>query len=134
MLPAFNEIGYLPRGIHLCQLDEVLERFGVGSAQRESEAAELIGFVEWARAAGVARLIVDGSFVTDKDSPNDLDIAILPGTDYPRQQLPVEREDSRWPYLDVQIANDEADLRQWAESDFGLDRKLIPRGVVEIAL
>lgn len=134
VLPEFNEIGYLPRGIHRCQMDEVLERFGAGSEEREIEAAALADFTSWARAAGVARLIVDGSFVTDKVSPLDVDVAILPGPGYPRKELPAESRDSRWPFLDIKIAKDEDDLAQWAQLDFGLDRRLIPRGVVEIEL
>jgi len=134
MLPDFNEIGYLPRGTYCCSLEEVLERFGVGSDERETLAVALTEFVEWARAAGVARLIVDGSFVTDRISPKDVDVAILRGPDYPRNEMPVVPDDSNWPFLDVKVAENEEDMNHWERFDFGLDRKLIPRGIVEIVL
>ena len=31
MIPEFDERGYLPPGIHLASLEEVIERFGVQS-------------------------------------------------------------------------------------------------------
>jgi len=134
MLPELTEIGYLPRGIHLCRLDEAVQRFGVGSEERETGAAELSSLVKWARAAGVARLLVDGSFVTDKTNPNDVDVVILRGADYPREELPVDEADKRWPCLHVQIAEDADDFLKWADVDFGMDRRLVHRGVVEIVL
>ena len=84
MIPQFDENGCLPPGIHCCSLDELTARFGVGSAEREVEIHELQQFVEWAHRAGVRRIIVNGSFVTHVAEPNDADIVIMPGPDYPR--------------------------------------------------
>ena len=83
MLPPFDEHGNLPPGIHRCTIDEVVPRFGRGSPERKVETQELLKFVEWARHAGVLRLIVNGSFVTAQVSPNDVDLIVLPGPDYP---------------------------------------------------
>jgi hypothetical protein len=66
MLPDFDEFGNLPAGVHLATIEEVVLRFGVGSPEREVEGQELMEFVNWARSAGVRRLIVDGGFVTAK--------------------------------------------------------------------
>ena len=134
MLPPFDVNGNLPPGIHPCSLEEVVSRFGRGSPERQAETAELCEFVQWAREAGVTRLIVDGSYVTDKISPNDVDVVILPGPDYPRQQQPALALALSWPFLHVQIADDEMDLRQWAVVDFGTDRNHNPRGLLEIIL
>ncbi|HXG09656.1 MAG TPA: hypothetical protein VNK04_07695 [Gemmataceae bacterium] len=134
MLPDFDENGNLPPGIHPCTLEEVVARFGFGSAERQTETAELQEFVRWAREAGVSRLIVDGSYVTTKRAPNDVDLVILPGSDYPRQQQPALVSSQQWPFLHIQVALDEADLQQWVTIDFGTDRNQNPRGVVEILL
>ena len=134
MLPDFDEEGDLPRGIHRCTIEEVASRFGQGSPEREAGASELVEFVEWARGAGIRRLIVDGSFVTSKQAPNDVDVAILPGEDQPHQgEVALDSRD-RWPLLHVQVAMDEADLERWALEDFGFDRKYKPRGVLEVEL
>jgi hypothetical protein len=134
MLPDFDENGNLPRGIYVCTLEEVVNRFGSGSPERRTESAELRAFVAWARAAGVIRLVVDGSYVTNKIAPNDVDLVILPGLDYPRQEQPALTAAPRWPFLHVQVAEDEADLNQWVTIDFGTDRNWVPRGLVEIIL
>jgi len=34
-LPEFNEFGDLPVGVHRATLEEVLERFGTGTQQRQ---------------------------------------------------------------------------------------------------
>ncbi|MBL8797054.1 MAG: hypothetical protein JNM56_24345 [Planctomycetia bacterium] len=134
MLPEFDEHGNLPPGVHRCEILEVVARFGIDSAERQVESAELAEFVQWARQSGVARLIVDGSYVTAKEAPNDVDVVILPGPDYPRQEQPTLASSRRWPFVHVQIAQDEADLQQWIDSDFGFDRDQARRGVVEILL
>jgi hypothetical protein len=45
MLPDFDENGYLPQGIHRSTLDDVVVRFGHGSAEKETETQELLEFV-----------------------------------------------------------------------------------------
>jgi hypothetical protein len=84
MLPPFDDVGNLPPGIHPCTVEELVERFGSGSEERETEISELLQFIEAAKAAGIRRLLVNGSFVTGKLAPNDVDVVILPGLDYPR--------------------------------------------------
>ena len=107
---------------------------GKGSPEREAEIKELVRFVDWAHRAGVRRLIVNGSFTTEKVSPNDVDMVILPGPDYPRDQSPVSEEKTAWPFLHIVVAVDEADLERWAIDDFGRDRMLRRRGVLEMTL
>ena len=134
MLPPFDEHGNLPPGIHRCTIDQVVQRFGGGSPEREVETQELLKFVEWARRAGVLRLIVNGSFVTAKVSPNDVDLIVLPGPDYPRGQPPARDDEILWPFLQILVAADDADLEAWALQDFGTDRDLRPKGVAEVIL
>ena len=134
MLPAFDDFGYLPHGVHQCNLGEVVERFGSGSPEREVETQELCDFVEWARRAGIRQVIVNGSYVTSKEVPNDVDIVALPGADYPRDEKECSQLENRWPFLQVFIAVSDADIEQWALGDFGTDRHWRPKGVVEVML
>ena len=61
MLPEFDENGYLPAAIHVCSVDECVARFGSGSPERDVETKELLRFIDWARRAGIHRMIVNGS-------------------------------------------------------------------------
>lgn len=81
--PRFNENGDLPVGIYQATLPEVLEHFGKGSLQRQLVAGRLKKIYFFARATDqVLRFIVYGSFVTDKENPNDLDIFMLMKDDF----------------------------------------------------
>lgn len=79
-IPALNDDGLLPEGVHDCTLEEIRERFG--SFQRTDARCRLFerleAFVRDARASGiVVAVIVDGSFVTDEDVPNDVDVIVV---------------------------------------------------------
>ena len=77
-LPAFNEDGDLPPGVHGATLSEVLARFGQGSVQRSAVADRLTRIYQLALSTGqVARVAVFGSFITAKAEPNDIDILLL---------------------------------------------------------
>jgi hypothetical protein len=134
MLPDFDEFGNLPPGIHRATIEEVVQRFGVGSPERDVEGRELLQLTGWVRRAGVLRLIVNGSFVTATIAPNDVDLVILPGPEYPREQPPATDEEVCWPFLQILVAADEEDMEHWALQDFGTDRNLRPKGVVEVIL
>ncbi len=134
MLPPFDEHGNLPPGIHRCSPAELATRLGSGSPEREVETQELLGFIDWARRAGVERLIVNGSYVTEASSPQDVDLVILPGPDYPRGQPSAFDEELTWPFLHVLVAADSDDLEAWAMRDFGTDRLGRPKGVAEVVL
>src|SRR5262249_54190233 len=77
-LPAFNDEGDLPPGVHRATLTEVLERFGQGSVQRRAVADRLQRVYQLVVSTGqLARFVVFGSFATAKDDPNDVDIILL---------------------------------------------------------
>lgn len=130
MLPDFDEFGNLPPGIYRCTPEEVLQRFGQGSPEREVETKELVRFIQWAIEKGVRRLMVNGSYITNKKAPNDVDIVILPGENF---SLP-DNQEVLWPFLHVLVAADEADLRRWVDEDFGTDRAHRRKGIVEVIL
>jgi hypothetical protein len=134
MLPDFNDDGNLPPGIHRATIEEVIARFGQGSQERHVEGRELIDFVKWARQSVVIRMLVNGSFVTDTMNPNDVDVVILPSSQTIADPRFGQLGDAAWPFLHIFVAADEADFRQWAEGDFGTDRRGHAKGVVEIIL
>jgi hypothetical protein len=77
-LPAFDEDGNLPPGVHRASLAEALQLFGQGSAQRRAVASRLERIYRLAVSTGkVARFVVFGSFVTTKPDPNDVDVVLL---------------------------------------------------------
>jgi hypothetical protein len=135
-LPPFDDDGNLPPGIHSCSIAELAARFGAGSEERATEISELLQFIDAAKAAGVRRLLVNGSFVTAKLAPNDVDVVFLPGPDYSRQHQAskLEADELLWPFLQIIVAADDADFEAWATQDFSTDKQTRPKGVVEVML
>lgn len=131
---AFRRFRQPAPGMHACSVAELTARFGSGSEEREAETSELLHFIEAARKAGIRRLMVNGSFVTGKLCPNDVDIVVLPGPDYPRQGRRLESDELVWPFLQIVVAADDADFEAWAARQFGTDRRKRPKGVVEVTL
>jgi len=77
-LPALEPSGDLPIGVHLASLAEVVHRFGEVSSHRRVIASRLERVCRLAWSTGqVARLVVFGSFITDKPDPNDADVFLL---------------------------------------------------------
>jgi predicted nucleotidyltransferase len=94
-IPELNETGFLPAGIHEASLEEVRERFGrfQRTDRRPTLFAKLSEFLREARATGlVVAIIVDGSFVTAKDEPSDIDLILIlpPDHDYDADPRPFE--------------------------------------------
>jgi hypothetical protein len=89
-IPALDERGLLPAGVHRCSLEEVQARFGQfqSTDRRVHLFQQLQRYVEQARSAAVVRaIVVDGSFVTSKVDPEDIDLmVVLPG-DLPGGEL-----------------------------------------------
>ena len=134
MLPPFDDFGNLPPGIHACTVAELVERFGSGSEERQTEISELVQFIEAAKIAGVRRLLVNGSFVTGKLAPNDVDVVFLRGPDYPRASRRLDADELVWPFLQIIAAADDADFEAWATRQFATDKRKRPKGVVEVLL
>jgi hypothetical protein len=80
MIPAFNEHGCLPEGIYDCTMEEAAERFGVfqSSDRRPRLWARFTEFIRQLKEGGfVDTVIVDGSFVTAKPAPSDVDLVLI---------------------------------------------------------
>jgi hypothetical protein len=133
MIPDFDENGYLPTGIHPASVDEVARRFGKGSAVREAQAESLQWLLPLCRAAGVSRLVIDGSFVTDVVEPNDVDCLLLQGAAYNESSQAAGELEQGLPFLSLQIVR-QAAFDYLAGSFFATDRCGIAKGIVEIIL
>ena len=131
MIPPFDEHGYLPSGIHPATLDEVVARFGCESEIRRVQMQSLRWLVDLARRAGVLRLIINGSFVTDVLEPNDVDCVLLIGSGFPQDQVAEAELLSGLPFLELSLVN-QADFRMLVDEFFATDRHSVAKGMVEV--
>lgn len=141
-IPAFRADGYLPVGLHVACEAEVLFRFGAPSRRRRRLALRLRRWLELARQVSARRFLVDGSFVTAKKDPNDVDAVILLADDFESQiqqgiEPALELEEmllTRHPE-EIFAAEDNADWNQWVEF-FSRTREADGRrkGLIEVEL
>ena len=131
MIPPFNEHGYLPSGIHPARLEEIESRFGLASEVRRVQMESLRWLVDLAHRAGVERLVINGSFVTDVLEPNDVDCVLLIGTGFPRDVAAESELLAGLPFLELSLV-DEADFGLLVNSIFATDRHSVDKGMVEI--
>lgn len=141
-IPNFRPDGYLPEGMFLSSEAEVTFRFGTSNRQRRRLVLRVRRWIELSRQIRAPRLFIDGSFVTAKAEPNDVDAVVLLPSDFENQiaansDAATEFEEmllTRRPE-EIFAAEDETDWNEWVkffsrtrESD---DRR---KGLVEIEL
>ena len=146
-IPALNAAGVLPPGLYDSAMAELRERFG---AFRESDHrarlfTRLQELHETVKSSGLFdALVVDGSFVTAKPKPNDIDVIALlkVGHDFERD-LPmseyslVSRVLMRRRYgFDVLVAENESPLYHTYLEFFSRVREIpdIRKGLVRLVL
>jgi hypothetical protein len=132
MIPEFNDDGYLPNGMHLATLDEIDARFGHGSDLRQIQMESVRWLVALARRAGAQRIVINGSFVTDKLEPNDVDCVLSIGSDFPRDATAEGELLAGLPFINLELV-DEDGFRQLTERTFATDRNLVKKGIVEVS-
>jgi len=79
-IPALNQDGLLPEGLHDCATDEIESTFGSFSNtnRRPRLFRALRQYVDELRAANVGKyLVVNGSYVTSKPDPEDIDVLLV---------------------------------------------------------
>ena len=80
MIPELRDDGYLPDGLHVASEADVTFRFGTSTRQRRWLALRIRRWIALARRIEAVRFLVDGSFVTAKPHPEDVDAVVrLPG-------------------------------------------------------
>jgi hypothetical protein len=89
MIPEFDLDGTLPKGIHTATESDFFDRFGASSARRRWLGDRFRELLALAKATGnLERVFVWGSFVTSKESPNDIDLLLVMGTDFEVEEVP----------------------------------------------
>ena len=131
MIPDCNADGYLPPGIHPATLEEIAARFGQESEVRQAQMPSLRWLVNVARRAGVKRIVVNGSFVTDKLEPNDVDCVLLIGANFPLDAAAEAELLAGLPFINLELVDSEG-FQQLTERTFATDRNLVPKGMVEV--
>lgn len=110
-IPDLDPSGLLPPGLHECTTDEILDRFGSfqGSDRRPRLFRNLQQYISELKTAEIGKyLVVDGSFVTGTDSPNDIDVLLVLKDDFdPGVPLPPFKYNAR--------------SRRYIRQHFGLD-------------
>jgi hypothetical protein len=142
MIPPFQPDGYLPPGRHPANEAEIIFRFGTGSPHRRRLILRLRRWIQLARQLGARRLLLDGSFVTNKDTPGDIDAVILLPQDFQQRvnegdELALELESmlvTRHPE-EIFAAEDLQDWEDWFNF-FSRTREADQRrkGLVEVTL
>jgi hypothetical protein len=131
MIPEFNDDGYLPPGIHRATFEEIAARFGQEPELRQAQTESLRWLLDLANRAGVHRVIVDGSFVTDKWEPNDVDCVLLAGHDFPKDEAADLELRDGLPFIQFAIVDEEL-FERYVQVIFGTDRKAVPKGMIEV--
>jgi hypothetical protein len=131
LIPEFNEHGYLPAGVHRATLEEVIARFGCGNEQRDAQGQSLRWLFPLCIRAGVSRILINGSFVTDRHQPNDVDCVLLQSTQYDANSSAAADLLRGLPFLEIKTVNQE-DYDRFRDILFASDRAMIAKGVVEV--
>ena len=133
MIPEFNDEGYLPPGIHRASLEEITARFGQEPELRQLQMESLRWLVALGRRAGVERMIINGSFVTDKWEPNDIDCVLLMGAGYPLDESADVELWEGLPFMQIAVVGQkEFDL--YVEKIYATYRHSVAKGMVEVIL
>jgi hypothetical protein len=91
--------------------------------------------VDLAKRAGVARVIVNGSCVTDKLEPNDVDCALLIGPGFPADSAAEAELLTGLPFVNIEIVSlDAFFFRQLTETFFATDRNMVAKGMLGVDL
>ena len=121
---------------------QITFRFGTTSRRRRRLTIRVRRWIELARQIGSLRLLIDGSFVTSKIEPGDVDSVILLPADFTEQiangvQAALELEEMLLTNRPEEIfaAEDALDWKEWVDF-FSRTRRLdgLQKGLVEVEL
>lgn len=141
-IPELTKEGVLPRGVHRATAAEVKRAFGGRTARRVELMLALEEALVHARKAGVLRVLINGSFVTKKKEPRDVDL-VFQVSDVFAKRLSRGQPDAVWigkrlreaapKVLDVFVAVDDEEWASWV-SLFESDTWTGKKGLVEVVL
>jgi hypothetical protein len=133
VIPPFDDSGWLPPGIHPATLPEIEDRFGRQSEVRHVQMESVRWMVDLAVRAGVERIVLNGSFVTDIIEPNDVDCVLLFRPGRRRNRAATKELRSGLPFLDMKLVGQE-EFDEYVNVTFGTDRVGTPKGTIEVML
>jgi hypothetical protein len=133
VIPELDENGNLPPGIHRATLAEIGERFGRSTEIRRVQMQSLGWLADLAKRAGIERLIVNGSFVTDVFEPNDVDCVLLVRASPLHDRQAFRELRKGLPFIHMQLVR-EKEFNRLVNRVFATDRRVNAKGVVEVPL
>jgi len=89
--------------------------------------------IDLAIRAGVRRIVLNGSFVTDIIEPNDVDCVLLAGRGFPNDRRAEAELRAGLPFLDLAIVR-RKDFDRLVNVVFASDRHDTPKGMLEVVL
>jgi hypothetical protein len=89
--------------------------------------------VELAARAGVQRIVLNGSFVSDIIEPNDVDCVLLVPPGRPKDVQAFRELRAGLPFLDLAIVRSVKRFDEYVGGIFAMDRKGTPKGMIEVA-
>jgi hypothetical protein len=131
VIPAFDAEGFLPSGVHPATLAEIRERFGGPSEIRRAQVESVGWLVNLAARAGVARIVLNGSFVTNIIEPNDVDCVLLIGPGPSKDPAAEDELVQGLPFLDISLVG-QKDFDYFVNRFFAVDRMLRSKGMIEV--
>ena len=87
--------------------------------------------VELAVRAGVQRIVLNGSFITDIMEPNDVDCVLLIGRGYPADPIAEPELNAGVPFIDIALAR-QPDFDEFVGEVFAADRFGTANGMIEV--
>lgn len=137
-IPELDGDGKLPPGFHRASLEEIVARFCTSTERRRELESPLRLLKQVAVDAGAVALYLNGSFVTDKESPEDIDAVIVLPDDFDTQGVHARqlRELHQTYGLDIErvAAHDTEERDYLLTIFFGTDREGKGRGLLEVVL
>lgn len=139
MIPEFNKYGNLPAGIYKSSMTCIKKIFGTNSEKRILSFDKFRNFLELLSPfkKNIKRIVLDGSFVTSKESPGDIDCIMIIENNFRFTPEIVEKLcDSKKLYNIHLFVFEEKNTERYRDilNIFSKDRDLKPKGLVEVIL
>jgi hypothetical protein len=148
-IPDFTDCGVLPAGVHECTLPEAQDLL-CSNVRRSTIWNGLLGFLEWAgHLPAPSAYLIDGSYVTDKPVPGDVDLVVdITGCDDLQHQQWFDAWKQNYEYVKqtfevdfypfvVGITNDFSAFFQYIRVEEALRRGIPPyvrKGILRVEL
>jgi len=139
MVPEFNKYGNLPAGIYKSSITCIEKRFGLDSQKGISLFKDFHNFLELITLfkTNIKRLILDGSFVTSKESPGDIDCIMIIEDNFRFTPEVVKKLCGSKKLYNIHLFMfEEKNIESYREilNFFSKDRDLKSKGLVEVTL